>query len=79
MIHLIELSGLQFVKAYRKARRYFRIRSINTDYPVVLGATGKTFEQTKRRPTLAINDSMQMTESTLERVRENIVYLRNYR
>ena len=78
-IHLIELSGFQYLKAYKKAASYFRIRSLSTDYPVITGLFRKTFEQTKRRPFLDVPEDISISEETLDRITENILYMRKYK
>jgi len=78
-VHLLGLCGVQFLKAYRKGKRFFRIRSIDTSFPIILGALGKTFEQTKRKPSMALDYDLNFTKQTIERVKTNIKYLKAYK
>jgi hypothetical protein len=78
-IHLLELCGLQFLKAYKKGQRFFRIRSLNTAYPVVLGVLGKTFDNTKKYLNMPSNfNTLSLQKSTLDRIRENISFMKEY-
>jgi hypothetical protein len=76
---LFELAGLQYLKAYYKSERYFRIRSLHTDYPVSLGVVGKTFEQSKIRPKLRVSENILISEPTLDRIALNMNYMREYK
>jgi hypothetical protein len=79
-IHLLELCGLQFLKAYTKGQRFFKIRSLNTAYPVSLGVWGKTFDKTKKNLRVPPNFySLSLQPNTLERIKKNITYFKEYR
>ena len=78
-IHLLGLNAVQFMKAYKKGQRFFRIRSINTAFPVALGIAGQTFEQTKKKPAEKINHDMPLIKSTLQNIHKNIKWLKEYK
>lgn len=78
-IHLLGLCGIQFMKAYAKGQRYFKIRSLDTSFPVVLGMLGKTFLQTKRKPLTLLPYEAVLFKKTIERIKFNIRFLKSYR
>ena len=78
-IHLLDLYGLQYLRAYSKIRGKFKIRSLNTDFPVALGILGKTFKQTTKRPKVGFNDGISLSKETIERIKENIVFFKEYK
>jgi len=78
-VHLLGLCAVQFVKAYRKGQRFFRVRSIDTSFPVVLGMIGKTFEQTKKKPTMRLVYDVSLSKSTIQKIHHNIKWLKEYK
>jgi hypothetical protein len=77
-VHLMELHGLQFLKAYHKGQNFFKIRSINTSFPVGIGLMGKTFEQTKKKIIMPMPETFGITDTTLRKIEYNIKYMKEY-
>jgi hypothetical protein len=79
-IHLLDICGLQFLKAYRKGQRFFKIRSLNTSYPTTLGLIGKTFSDTKKKPDIPNNFyNLNLQKTTIDRIKQNMLFMREYK
>jgi len=79
VVHLLGLCAVQYMKAYKKEQHTFKIRSIDTSFPIVLGMLGKSFTETKRKPTCPLLYDAVLTEETIKRIKFNINYLKNYK
>jgi hypothetical protein len=78
-VHLLELYGIQFLKAYKKGGSYFKIRSVNTNYPLLSALSGKTFNETKRRVIFDVNEDITLSKETVTKIKHNMEFIRTYK